>query len=189
VPVLALLVVTVAAVKFRHAGLGKGLRPTTTPRFVVDQNLRTLARLTEAFPEHHPHLGGEVLLHLAVRPVPRALFPGKPEKLSHSMEDVMGIPGTTIASTFIGEGFLMAGLGGSLLFGFGLGTLCAAWNRLPAAPADPGRIILHAAGFHWALLATRSPIWLTVGLLPPLALFLLLTLLSHALRPRLPADA
>jgi len=174
---LALLIVTVVAVQFRHAGLAGGLRPTHTPRFVVDQNLRTLARLTEAFPEDHPHLGAEVLGHIVVRPIPRALFPDKPEKLTHSMEDVMGIPGTTIASTFVGEGFLMAGLGGTLLFGFALGAVCGAWNRLSAS-RSAGNLILHAAGFHWALLATRSPIWITVGLLPCLAFFVLMIFLS-----------
>ncbi len=195
-PLVLLIVVTTAALQFRHDGLSQVLsgqisaRKVHAPpkRFIVDNNLRTIAKLTETFPQNHPFLGLEVPWNMLLRPVPRAFFPAKPEKLSLSMEEVIGIPQTTIAASFVGEGYLMAGWAGSLLFGIGLGALCAAWNRLPAGPAASFGNILYASGMAWAFLGLRSPIWISVGFLPSVALCAAVTLAFPVARRLLPAQ-
>jgi hypothetical protein len=181
VPLSLLLLVTVVALRFRHNGLSRTLtqpQSATTgipapQRFIVDNNLRTIARLTETFPHKHPYLGLEIPWHMAVRPLPRVFFPHKPEKLSLSMEEIIGIPRTTIAASFVGEGFLMAGAVGTLLFGLGLGSLCSLWNRIPVGSGSSYAVILYASGIGWIFLGLRSPIWISVGFLPCLALWLI----------------
>jgi hypothetical protein len=116
------------------------------------------------------------------------LFPAKPEKLSFSLEEVVPIPQTTIAATFIGEGYLMAGPWGSVLFGCALGALCSLWNRIPVGLGTPGPVILYASGFHWALLASRSPMWLSIGMLPGLAFVFAWTIAFPVARRLLPAQ-
>ncbi len=172
---LLLVLVTGFALQFRRTGLA-GLGQTTGAkpldsgfRLMVDYNLRTIALLTAEFPEQSAHLGWEIPMHVAVRPIPRTLWPGKPEKLSVSMEEVVGIPETSISSSFAGEGFMMAGAWGVLIFGTGLGALAALWNRIRPSPDSAFHVVAFASGFYWVVLAARSPIWLTVGLLPPLA--------------------
>lgn len=180
VPLALLLIVTVVALRFRHEGLGRTLTPHRTEsraiappkRWIVDNNVRTIAKLTETFPARHPYLGPEIPWLMLVRPIPRAFFPAKPTKPSLSMEEIIGIPQTTIAASFVGEGFLMAGAPGTFLFGLGLGMLCALWGRIPADTGSSFAIILHASGVVWTFLALRSPIWISVGLLPCVALWL-----------------
>jgi len=193
IPLAAVLFITVVALQFRHQGLSQKLqnsKPAHAPprRFIVDNNLRTIARLTETFPAKHGFLGTEVPLHILVRPLPRAFFPAKPEKLSLSMEEIAGIPQTSIASTFVGEGFIMAGWRGSVAFGLILGALCACWNRIPVLAGSASAIILYASGFHWALLTARSPIWLSIGFLPCLAFVLVLRVAFPVARSLLPAQ-
>ena len=196
VPLLLLLFVTIAALQFRHEGLSQTLSgqaaarkvPAPPKRFIVDNNLRTLAKLTETFPGKHPFLGLEIPWHMIVRPIPRALYPAKPEKLSLSMEEVIGIPKTTIAASFVGEGYLMAGWAGSLLFGLGLGALCALWNRIPTGPSGSFANLLYASGMAWSFLGLRSPIWISVGFLPCIALCLAVTVAFPVARRLLPAQ-
>jgi len=104
------------------------------------------------------------------------------------MEEIAGIPQTSIASTFVGEGFMMAGWAGTIAFGLGLGALCAGWNRIPVSGGTASAIILYASGFHWALLTARSPIWLSIGFLPCLAFLLALRIAFPVARRLLPAQ-
>jgi len=169
-----LLAFTFGAVQFRKRGLS-GLDTPAHPghrqglRLVVDNNLRTIAALTEHFPDQSPFLGVEVLHHVLIRPVPRALWPEKPEKLSVSMEDIVQIPETTIASSFVGEGYMAFGWKGTLGFGLALGVLLSLWNRILSSRRHHCDLILYVSGFVWALLAMRSPIWISIGLLPAAA--------------------
>jgi hypothetical protein len=194
-PLFLILVVTVVSLQFRHQGLARTLDPTRAKpkhgppqRFVVDNNLRTIAKLTQVFPQQHPYLGWEIPLHILIRPLPRAFVPGKPEKLSLSMEEVIQIPQTSIASTFVGEGYLMAGAVGTALFGLILGGLCGLWNQIVTGSQDSVAVILYSSGFHWALLTARSPIWFSIGLLPCLFLLLAVILAFPVARRLLPAQ-
>jgi hypothetical protein len=194
-PLLTILVVTVLALQFRHQGLARTLDPNRAKpkhrppqHFVVDNNLRTIAKLTQVFPQQHPYLGWEIPLHILLRPLPRAFVPAKPTKLSFSMEEVVQIPQTSIASTFVGEGYLMAGAAGTVLFGLILGGLCGLWNQITRGSPGAVAIVLYASGFHWALLTARSPIWFSIGLLPCLFLLLVVILAFPVARRLLPAQ-
>ena len=45
------------------------------------------------FPRTHPFLGFEIPYQALIRPIPRAIWPGKPEGLSMTIEDVMEVEG------------------------------------------------------------------------------------------------
>ncbi|MFT5471448.1 MAG: oligosaccharide repeat unit polymerase [Verrucomicrobiales bacterium] len=139
--------------------------------FMVDNNLRAISALSEYFPKRHDYLGSEVVIHGLVHPIPRALWPGKPEKLTIMLEEVLGIQGATIAATFVGEGYMAGGLFGVIAFGLVLGFFCGAWNRLGEVTGNQTLLLLYVAGFFWATVAMRSSMWVTVSALPCLALY------------------
>ena len=108
-----LWVSTTFMLRFREIGLRNYFEGDYQPHqggydyFFVDYNLRTISRLKETFPEAHAYLGWEVPYLAIIRPFPRAIWRGKPERLSLSIENIMGADeetGATVLSTFVGEG-------------------------------------------------------------------------------------
>lgn len=174
---LALLASAHYMLAFRQIGLGQYLEegaPTEgrTP-LKVDNNLVTISLLTEAFPARYDYLGLEIPYNAIIHPIPRAIWPGKPDGLSVSVEEAAGVGGgTTLAATFVGEAYISGGylavLGASLL----LGALGARWNRLGQTARGNFEIVLYASGFFATALAMRSLLWVSVAVLPTLALWL-----------------
>ncbi|MEM7600053.1 MAG: hypothetical protein AAF357_01400 [Verrucomicrobiota bacterium] len=139
-------------------------------KFIVDRNLHPISVMTTEFPARYPFLEEEVLAQIMFRSVPRALWPDKPESLSVTMEAVLGFESATIASTFVGEGYMAYGRSGTILFGLGLGVLAGLWNRFSVDPGNSTQVLLYSTGFVWMSLAVRSVVWITVGFLPVLFL-------------------
>ena len=138
----------------------------------VDNNLPTISRLTEVFPDHFDYLGLEYASFAILRPVPRALWPSKPEKLSVATEDALGFRGLTVSSTFVGEAYMMAGYLGVAVVGLLLGWLAGWWNRFGLNLRSNANVVLYASGFFAALISIRSPIWFTTAMLPTVAIWL-----------------
>ena len=91
--------------EFRTQGLGNfSLSEHEFNGVFVDSNMVVISNLTEVFPRVHSYLGLEIPFTAIIRPIPRALWPDKPEGLSVGMEDALGTGGgMTLASTFVGE--------------------------------------------------------------------------------------
>ncbi len=151
-------------------------------KFIVDRNMYPLSVLPSHFPDRYPFLEDEILLNILVRPLPRALWPGKPESLSVTTEGILGIDSATIASTIIGEGFMAYGVPGVVVFCLVFGILLGLWNRIPISAGNPTLVILYSLGFVWAALAARSVVWISMGFLPVIALFLYAGYLLPVLR-------
>lgn len=172
-PMAALVVVSVLFMtEFRTVGLKNfdfGEQEQTA--VFVDLNIVNIAELTEVFPEKYDYLGLEIPIATAVRPIPRALWPGKPEGLSITIEDALGARGLTLSTTFIGE-FWMAG--GLLAIGFGsllLGGIASFWNRVGANATTNLGFVLYASGFFSAGICMRSFLSVAPTILPIIALF------------------
>ncbi len=75
----------------------------------IDYNLYSISRITAYIPSHHPYLGAEVPYLAVIRTVPRAVWPGKPEGMTISIEDLMGVKDMTVAATFVGEAYMSGG--------------------------------------------------------------------------------
>ena len=58
--------------------------------FFVDYNIVNVSQLTEVFPASFEYLGLEIPLNALIRPIPRVLWPGKPEGLSVTIETALG---------------------------------------------------------------------------------------------------
>ena len=137
----------------------------------VDLNIANIAEITEVFPEKFDYLGAEIPIVAAVRPIPRALWPGKPEGLSVTVEEALAVETLTLSTTFVGE-FWMAG--GMIAIGFGsllLGALASFWNRVGARATTNLGFVLYASGFFSAGICMRSFLAIAPTILPMIALY------------------
>jgi oligosaccharide repeat unit polymerase len=162
--------------QFRKVGLGgyvegrqAGFKEET---LFIDNNLPTISRLTEVFPDRADYLGWEPVFFAILRPVPRVLWPSKPEKLSMSAEDALNVRGLTLSSTFVGEAYMMGGYLAVVVVGLLFGWLASWWNRFGSDLRSNANLILYASGFFAALISMRSTIWLTTAMLPTAAIWL-----------------
>jgi hypothetical protein len=161
--------------QFRQVGLSAyiegdvgGYRKDT---LVIDGNLVTISMLTDVFPDTIQYLGLEVPYYAIVRPVPRALWPGKPDGLSVDMAEALGLHGLTVASSFVGEAYIMGGYLGVLAAGLVLGWLSGWWNRFGHDLRSNVNAALFVSGFFAAMISMRSMLWLTTAMLPSVAIW------------------
>lgn len=176
IPILGAAILTVFAsyhmLEFRTIGLksylenqvyaGDTLRDTLS----VDYNLWSIGLIADALPEKHDFLGFEVIYWALIRPIPRVLFPGKPEGLSVSIEEIAGAEGWTVAATYLGEAYMTAGMVGVILISLFFGALAAWWNRMALQRQSAYAMMTYALGFAAAGITMRSMFWLTTMILP-----------------------
>jgi hypothetical protein len=179
VSAVLLIAATVLMLDFRNVGLRNymaGVREHEVPRessMHVDLNLNTICRILEVFPDKKPFLGWEVPYVALIRPIPRAVWKGKPEGLSASIEDTVGAnEGWTVAASFIGEAYMAAGMLGVIGTGILLGSLAGWWNKLASSRNSDLGILIYASGFFAAVITMRSVFVLTTAFLPTLAAIL-----------------
>ena len=165
--------------EFRQVGLKRYLTEelyhdeNARDTLFIDDNLTAISQLTAVFPEHYPYLGWEVPLWAAIKPIPRALWPGKPEGLSTSIEEALnGDDAFTIATTFIGEAYMAFGTTGVILTSLLFGWLAGQWNRFAGSQGGSMEVVIFASGFFTAAITMRSLIWMTTAMLPTVALLL-----------------
>ncbi|NJN58298.1 MAG: hypothetical protein HC879_12770 [Leptolyngbyaceae cyanobacterium SL_5_9] len=162
--------------EFRTMGLRKYIETqaynseSRRDTLAVDYNLSSMGPLVEALPANHPFLGMEIVTWSLVRPIPRVFFPGKPEGLSVSIEEIVGAEGWTVATTYLGEGYMMAGWFGVIGVSLFFGALAAWWNRMAMREQSDYALVVYALGFFAAGITMRSMFWLTTAILPVIAL-------------------
>jgi oligosaccharide repeat unit polymerase len=138
--------------------------------FFVDYNLLMISQLTEQIPLTHQFLGWEVPYLALIRPIPRAIWPGKPEAMSVTFEEIARVRNTTTkAATFVGEAYLAAGTLGVILGAAFFGILTAWWGRLSAALTSEFGVLVYASGFFAIIISMRSMLVLTTAILPTIA--------------------
>src|SRR5262249_26235948 len=128
---------------------------------------------TEVFPNSFEFLGFEIPFNAVIRPIPRALWPGKPEGLSVTIESALaGSPGTTLSCTFVGEAYMAGGLLAVLLMSLAFGAASEMWNRLGRDVNSAFAQMLYASGFLCAAIGMRSMLSIVPLMLPTFALWL-----------------
>lgn len=146
----------------------------------VDMNLINIALLTDAFPERYQFLGLEIPVNAAIRPIPRALWSGKPEGLSVSIEEAVGAGDfLTISATFVGEFWMAGGYPAVIIAALLLGAIAGWWNRIGARATTTAEMILFASAFYPAGIAMRSFMSVAPPMLPVIGLAVLLALLTR----------
>lgn len=141
-----------------------------TDTLFVDMNLVNIAQLTEVFPDRVSYLLFEIPYIAAIRPIPRALWPGKPEGLSVTIEELLGADGWTLSATFVGEFWMAGGYVAVALAALAFGAVGAWWNRRAANARTSLDLIVFAVGFFPAGLGMRSFLSMFPAFLPVLAL-------------------
>jgi oligosaccharide repeat unit polymerase len=173
VAIFLLLAVTAYMLEFRNVGADEFSFSEQTPKTLyIDHNIVILSQLTEAFPAVYSFLGFEIPFQILIHPIPRALWSGKPEGLSIPIESVVGVTQATISCTFVGEAYMMSGLFGVVLSGILFGAGAEMWNRVRQDTKSGFSQLLYASGFFCAAISMRSMLWLTVTMLPTIALWL-----------------
>jgi len=176
---VAMYLATIYMLKFRNVGLKEFIlhgEPVGDPHekgLFVDYNLYAIGKLTEVFPSRHPFLGLEVPYNAIIRPIPRAIWKGKPEGLSLSIEDALGVEGLTIATSFSGEAYMSGGLAGVMIIAILFGMYNGWWNHLSSPRNSELGILIYASGFFAAVISMRSLFEFTTALMPVCASFAL----------------
>jgi hypothetical protein len=169
-----LLLSAYAMLHFRTEGLANYLRgqvevrPVATARdsLYIDYNLYAICNLITVFPQQYPYLGLEIPYQALIRPIPRALWKGKPEGLSISIEEALGVEGLTIAASFIGEAYMSGGMLAVFLTGLFFGAITSWWDYLAAERNSQLGILVYASGFFAAVISMRSLFVFSTAVLP-----------------------
>lgn len=142
--------------------------------FLVDNNMITIARALQVFPNPNPFPGSDVVLVALTKWVPRAIWPGKPEEWGTSLERALGLDGSyTLAVTLTGEAYLIAGLPTLFIVGLLIGMACAAWNRKGEMLRTNLDLLLYISAFFAAAICMRSMQFVTVAMLPTVMIYLM----------------
>ena len=161
--------------QFRSVGLrnywhGDYMRPDAKERTLfIDYNLYAICRLVDMFPQKHDYLGWEIPYQALIRPIPRAIWSGKPEGLSTSIENALGVEDVTIAASFVGEAYMSGGLSTVLIIALIFGTLTGWWSYLASPQNSELGILIYASGFFATVISMRSLFVFTTALLPTVA--------------------
>lgn len=141
----------------------------------IDHNIVSLSNLTNVFPDSVAYLGFEIPYQAIIKPIPRILWPGKPEGLSTGIEAALNINDgvTTLSCTFVGEAYMAFGLLGVIVVGLAFGAAAGWWNRVGQNTSSSFSQILYASGFLCAAMAMRSLLTMVPFMLPTFALWLL----------------
>jgi hypothetical protein len=176
---VAVVVSTKVMLDFRDVGLkdyiaeGYYKEPAHTHQegqaLAVDNNLYAISRMVEYFPRHHAYTGMEIPYLALIHPIPRVLWPGKPQGMSISVEDIFGANGWTVATSVVGEEYIMHGIPAVFLMSVLFGACCAWWNLLASPKNSEFGILVYASGFFSAVITMRSMNWFSTALLPTLA--------------------
>jgi len=180
-----LFLATYYGIRFRNVGLRDYLQGVETSSesdeemiLYVDYNLYTVGSLVDIFPEQRDYIGWDAPLWLVARPVPRALWPGKPDGSAVSVENVFGVESMTIAATFVGESYMAAGLFGVTLAALLVGMMAQWWTRKAFSAKSGFGILIYGSGFFAIVITMRSMYLLPVAILPTMAA----AVLGHNLR-------
>ena len=158
---------------------------TGTQTFYVDYNLFSICRLVEVFPKRYEYLGFEIPYLALIRPIPRALWKDKPEGMSTSIEDAMGMEGLTISASFAGEAYMSGGNIAVFVIALAFGAAAGWWCYLAAPRNSEIGILIYASGFFAAVISMRSLLVFTTALLPTVAGIVIATWLVNQLRKRI----
>ena len=180
-----LFLATYYEIRFRDVGLKNYMQGLDVPSeedeemtLYVDYNLYTVGALMNIFPRQVPYIGLDSPLWLIARPIPRVLWPGKPDGSKVSIENILDLEGLTIAATFVGESYVAGGLFGVVLASVLVGILAQWWTRKAFSPESGFGILIYGSGFFAVVITMRSMYWLPVAILPTIAA----VVLGHFLR-------
>jgi hypothetical protein len=138
------------------------VRPDDDVLLRVDDNFLRLTQLTVIFPEMHPYTTWKYALWVAVRPVPRVLWPGKPLDPGFSLPEFLGVEGVSYSSSVIGELFMAGGMIGVAVGGWFYGRVAGLLSRLLTETGTASSLLMYSLGLLALFAGMRSMIELVL---------------------------
>jgi hypothetical protein len=184
----ALWVVSGYMLDFRNQGLSSYLTDGAAQRlddgFMIDNNMVSIARVVGVFPDPYPFPGTDIVIQIFTKWVPRALWAGKPVGWTTTVEEALATGGGyTLAVTYVGEAYLIAGYPSLIIISLLIGALTSWWSRVGLAARSNLDLIYYASGFFAAALGMRSIQFVTIAIVPTVAFYLFGRLLARKKRP------
>lgn len=146
----ALFAVQVAMnVILQNRGSGYGelqVNDWTFSRIRVDDNFNRMAQTADFVPAYYPYSGLQFVFFSLVRPIPRALWPGKPVYQGFTVQEALGEEDTSLTNSVIGEAYSGYGFSLVLVMGMFFGALARWWEQTLEAPPTSGGVMLYALG-------------------------------------------
>jgi len=130
--------------------------------FHVDDNFYRMSQVIQLIPGTYPHVYGQHLLWVLVRPVPRVLWPGKPMGPGFDLSAVVGAEGASLSMSVVGEFYMSGGLIVVLLGGWLYGRLAGMASTLLTRTATPGALIIYSVSTMALFAGMRSMIELVL---------------------------
>ena len=161
---LALLFVMQMILIFRNVGILKAFSEDASASFSkqkslhIDDNFLRLCQLTGIIPEQHPYTTWRWVLWVAVRPIPRVFWPGKPNTPGFSLPDFLGMKGVSLSMSTIGELYMAYGFLGCFFGGVIYGKLAKTLASVLEYNRSPGSIVIFSAGLLALFAGMRSGI-------------------------------
>jgi hypothetical protein len=176
--ILAIVWVTAKMLEYRNVGFASifeahvssrsALSPRQQEGFHVDNNIRSFSELTFFIPDKHPYLYHNYFIWVLIRPIPRALWPGKPVGLEFDLPKSTGAQ-CSLSVTLIGELYMAGGMLMVLLGGLFYGRLAGMASRLLELAPTAGSLLSYGITTLALFAGMRSGIDLVLMLYPLLA--------------------
>ena len=122
----------------------------------VDDNFLRLAQVIEIIPDRHPYTYEKVFVWVAVRPIPRVFWEGKPVDPGFDLAETVGKVGVSLSCSAIGELFVSFGWPAVALGGWLFGRFAGTCNRFLAAGYGQAGILMYSAGTMALFAGLRS---------------------------------
>jgi hypothetical protein len=129
----------------------------------VDDNFLRLTQTTAIFPDLHPYTTWRYALWVAVRPVPRLFWPGKPLNPGFDLPEFVGVAGASLSSSVVGELFMAGGFVAVALGGWFYGRLARALSHFLSRTATWGGLLIYSVGLFALFIGVRSMIELVLA--------------------------
>jgi len=128
----------------------------------VDDNFLRLAQMTEIFPAEHDYTTWQYPLWVAVRPVPRLFWPGKPLNPGFDLPAFLGQKGVSYSSSVVGELFMAGGFLATAVGGWFYGRLARSLSHLLEQARTSSGLIIYSIGVFALFIGLRSMIELVL---------------------------
>jgi hypothetical protein len=122
----------------------------------IDDQFLRLTQMCYIFPTFADYVGWDYITYVVVRPIPRALWPGKPVGIDFDVSAALGGQGASLTTSVIGELIMCGGYFAIILGGLFYGCVAAALVPLRSARFGTGGRLLYSCGLLMLFAGFRS---------------------------------
>jgi oligosaccharide repeat unit polymerase len=162
----ALLITMEFMLEYRDTGVTKiaqaGENQVEYGYLHVDDNFLRLSQIIDLVPRDYPYVYHKQIVYTLVRPIPRALWPGKPTDPGFDLPGALGEKGVSLSSSVIGELYFSGGWLVVLLGGVLYGKLAGMLSRLFLGHRGTSGVLVYSLGTMAIVAGMRSMVELVL---------------------------